>query len=329
MDTPTRFQKEGWPRGYLSQEVVRERWSELGGSSRIIGTSVEQRPIEAWEWNLTGSNASEPDRSNGILILALLHPMEWVGQLAALALVESLVQGSVRIPYPARLRVLPVANPDGVASVERSLRSRRARWIRGNAHGVDLNRNFSIAHRCRPRWMDAFPMWCPGPGPASEPETRAIEAWARAEPFDIAISFHSFGRWIFHPPAYTRTKDAVSHRHLGALQAAERRLAQSWSPYRTTAVGRWSWWFRAYGAEIDFLASLPRVGSLRSSRSSGRETDHGSLAYLIEVSRGGIFRWGAQRAFHPFYWFNPPDPENELTSLAPCLHALVESALGD
>lgn len=333
-----------WPARYLRQEEVRARLVALGGECHVIGTSVEGRSIEAWEWNLPASeNAgaalrdSDPRRAlassplRGITLLSLVHPMEWVGQLAALALVEDFVRANLAIPNPVRLRAVLVANPDGVARVEQALLAGRASWVRGNARGVDLNRNFSIQHRTRPRWLNWFPMWCPGPGPASEPETLAMEQWAGAAPSDLAVSFHSFGRWIFHAPAHTRRDGEVSKAHAAVLDAALRRLPadrvaiaqgqlprgdpRDWKPYRTAPLGRWSWWFRAFGTEVDFFASLPHRAR--------------PLAYLIEVSRGGIFRWGMRRAFHPFYWFNPPDPEAELDILRPKVWALVQAALAE
>ena len=38
--------------------------------------------------------------------------------------------------------LLNLANPDGLLHVERNLRRGRHRFVRHNAHGVDLNRNF-------------------------------------------------------------------------------------------------------------------------------------------------------------------------------------------
>jgi len=64
------------------------------------------------------------------------------------------------------------------------------------------------------------------------------------------LSFHSFGRWIFHPPAHRRRPWPHTRRH-------ERLIARSGvrpRHYRTAQLGRWAFWFRAFGTEIDFLA---------------------------------------------------------------------------
>ena len=72
-----------------------------------------------------------------------------------------------RLPLPAGvdLWLVPTMNPDGAAAD-----------VRTNAHAVDLNRNF-------PRyWRSAgagTATWS-GPSPASEPETRALQALLRS-----------------------------------------------------------------------------------------------------------------------------------------------------
>jgi murein peptide amidase A len=74
------------------------------------------------------------------------------------------------------LWVLPDLNPDGAHAN-----------TRGNAHGVDLNRNF--AWRWRPRTAPGTTFYA-GPGPLSEPESRFARLLiSRLRP-DITIWFH-------------------------------------------------------------------------------------------------------------------------------------------
>ncbi|MCA9727385.1 MAG: hypothetical protein KC729_06855, partial [Candidatus Eisenbacteria bacterium] len=169
--------------------------------------------------------------------------------------------------------------------------------------GVDLNRNFPLHHRRRARWLDWWPMWNPGPEPASEPETRALsDLFGTVRP-SVALSLHSFGRWFFYPPAAHRSPDPGSAAHARCLAAAR-------APgYRSAQLGRWAWWFRAYGTEIDTLA------------------DRGALAFLVEISRGGIGKWPGSRLLDPFCLFNPPDPEPETARLLPALRTLLQTAL--
>ena len=75
-----------------------------------------------------------------------------------------------------RLWLIPDMNPDGAA-----------RGTRGNADGVDLNRNFPF------RWRHlAAPgsRFYSGPRPSSEPESRAIEAFIRRTRPTLAIWLH-------------------------------------------------------------------------------------------------------------------------------------------
>jgi len=85
-----------------------------------------------------------------------------------------------------RSGVGPTVNPDG----------RRA-GTRGNAHGVDLNRNFPL------RWRPiARPSRYPsGPRPLSEPESRAVANLIRTIRPDLSIWFHQPERNVRDPDA--------------------------------------------------------------------------------------------------------------------------------
>jgi len=290
---------------YASNEEMEARWRRLadlhGGSSQILGRSREGRPVLGWRFPAVGASPGRLGESPTLLFVSLLHPMEWIGRSAHLRLLESLLDTRTGQARPALLSI-PNANPDGAARVEEGLRAGRFRWVRGNAAGVDLNRNFPIAHRRRPRWLDWWPMWNPGPGPASEPETAAICAWVEKERPSVALSFHSFGRWIFYPPGASRRIEESAEIHA--------RCAAGFHPaYRCAQLGRWAFWFRAFGTEIDCFAR------------------HGALSFLVEVSRGGLGKWPGRRMLHPFSIFNPPDPEPEFELLLPSLLRLLDTAM--
>jgi protein MpaA len=105
-----------------------------------------------------------------VLVIGAIHGNERAG----IAIVRRLQHdaGSRRV----RLWAIDDLNPDGV----------RAN-TRGNAHGVDLNRNF--AWRWRPRTAPGTTFYA-GTGPLSEPESRfARRVILRVRP-DITIWFH-------------------------------------------------------------------------------------------------------------------------------------------
>jgi protein MpaA len=130
----------------------------------VIGRSVGGRPIVATRYGDATS-----DRI--VLVVGVIHGDEHAGLrvVGALRRIAPTVEG-------AQLWVVPTVNPDGVRANTRK-----------NAHGVDLNRNFPF------RWRDDVPHsngYYPGPRPASEPETRAVMAFARRIQPDLSIWYH-------------------------------------------------------------------------------------------------------------------------------------------
>jgi hypothetical protein len=80
--------------------------------------------------------------------------------------------------------VTPMLNPDG-----------NARDSRGNANGVDLNRNYPFSHR---------PGGSRGDGPASEPEVRANVEFMESLDLDLYVTMHTGIVRLIHPWSYTR-----------------------------------------------------------------------------------------------------------------------------
>lgn len=266
---------------------ILRRWDALarlhGGRAERIGRSVEDRPIWAVRFG--------PARTGGVLLVSLLHACEYVGALTAIAVAERLLAAGTEDP----LTVIPIANPDGAERARRAAFELSLGLPRGNARGIDLNRNFPPTHR-RGGFWGSLPWYRSGPYPASEPETGAVISVARASRPERAISFHSFGRWIFFPPAHRRRPWPQTAAHRAAVEAAGEVTP---TDYRSTQLGRWMPWFRAHGTEIDFLSG-----------------EGGAMAYLVEVSRGGFGRWGIRRAPVAFFAYNPPAPEAEIRRLA-------------
>src|SRR5437016_740418 len=107
-------------------------------SVMLLGRSVDGRPISAREVGDPGGTR--------ILVVGCIHGNEPAG----IAIARRLAQLS---PANIDLWIVSDLNPDG-----------KAAGTRGNAHGVDLNRNFPF------RWRPIRGVFESGPRPLSEPE---------------------------------------------------------------------------------------------------------------------------------------------------------------
>jgi len=141
--------------------------SSATSSSQAIGESVLGRPIMLLSFGKA---------SRRVLIVGGLHGDEYGADVAE-AFATYLARHPAAIPNGTEVDIVPSANPDGVAEDRR-----------GNAHHVNLNRNFP-AYNWRPMMG---PRTTSGPHPASEPETRAIIRQLEAG-YACVISLHSSG----------------------------------------------------------------------------------------------------------------------------------------
>lgn len=134
--------------------------SASAASSRtvLLGRSWQGRSIEAIEvGNRSGTR---------VLVVGCIHGNETGGIAIARAL-ERLA------PSNLDLWIVPDLNPDGVAA-----------GSRGNAHGVDLNRNFPF------RWRPLRGVYQSGPRPLSEREARIAEKLILRLHPHVTIWFH-------------------------------------------------------------------------------------------------------------------------------------------
>lgn len=136
--------------------------------------------MKSFFWPATSTGLAIPAYQFGttgpqVLILGGVHGDEREGVDAAFGLVARWSES-----FTARLRitVLPAFNLDGVL-----------RGTRGNANGVDLNRNMATND-----WSPEVktPRYHPGPHANSEPETRLLVSWLeKCRPVFI-LSLHSW-----------------------------------------------------------------------------------------------------------------------------------------
>jgi protein MpaA len=132
----------------------------VGRRVLLLGRSVEGRPITAFA-------LGDLDSRYRMLVVGCIHGNEPAG----IAVADGLSR--VAPPREFALWVVPDLNPDGVAA-----------HSRGNAHGVDLNRNFPW------RWRPLRGLFYSGPRPLSEPESRIAAALILRVGPRISIWFH-------------------------------------------------------------------------------------------------------------------------------------------
>ncbi|HEY2543806.1 MAG TPA: M14 family zinc carboxypeptidase [Gaiellaceae bacterium] len=128
----------------------------------VLGYSVGHRPIVAWLIAPTGARRS-------MVVVGSIAGDEPGGIAITKLLTSKAVPG-------VRLWLIPTMNPDGTA-----------RGTRGNADGVDLNRNFPFLWR---HLGARGTRYYSGPRSSSEPESRAIEAFIRRTRPGLAIWLH-------------------------------------------------------------------------------------------------------------------------------------------
>src|SRR5262245_4299096 len=126
----------------------------------LLGRSVHGRPIAAIE---TG-DGDNPEKT---LVVGCIHGNEPEGITIAAKLEHT------SPPPETDTWIISDLNPDGVAN-----------GTRGNAHAVDLNRNFPT------RWRPLAGVFDSGPRPLSEPESRIASRLIRRIRPSVSIWFH-------------------------------------------------------------------------------------------------------------------------------------------
>ena len=111
-----------------------------------------------------------------MLILGGVHGDETEGVVASFGLIDEL-QGKNLFPS-LQLTVVPQFNVDGIL-----------KGTRGNALGVDLNRNLPTKD-----WTNKVenPRYFPGPEALSEPENQALVSWIELKAPALIFSLHSW-----------------------------------------------------------------------------------------------------------------------------------------
>lgn len=243
-----------------------------------IGRSTEGRAIVAMK---VGASAESPGRPN-VLFMATYHAREWAATETALRLVKWLAAApgtdARRDSLLARrdIWVIPVANPDGYQFTFTNDRLwRKTRSSQGAHVGVDMNRNHSVNWGLDNQGSSGDQMSdvYRGPTPASEPETRAIEAFHAAYPPVASVSFHTFAGLLIYPPGATYGSlpaDRPVYRALAGTHLRSAVIDRLPATIRTAYAPGPAWELYTTNGEYTDFAS----------------TRHGTIAFTVELTSG-------------------------------------------
>ncbi|MCC6191032.1 MAG: peptidase M14, partial [Anaerolineales bacterium] len=234
-------QAEGIP-GYVCYRTVEETYADLAALAASHPRLAAWVDIgDSWEKVASGGSAghdlhglvitsqARPGPKPVFFLMAAIHAREYATAELAVRFAEYLVNGYGVDPDVTWLldyfevHVLPQANPDGRQLAETGLYHRKntnntagsCSNTSYNHYGVDLNRNSSFHWGTAGVSADPCAQTYPGAGPASEPETSAIQAYvssifpdqrgplptdpAPAGASGVFISLHSYGRLVLFP----------------------------------------------------------------------------------------------------------------------------------
>lgn len=185
-------------------------------STQTFGASGDGRPLVVER----RMGSAFPTRR--LLVVGVIHGDETAG-LRVLAALRS-----APLPIDLDLWLVDELNPDGVR-----------RGQRGNAAGVDLNRNFPVdwlPYGASPWTVGGYD---PGPAPASEPETRAFLTLAIAivathGPLDAVLWYHQPWDAVVCSPGDDACGTFASRVGMAAIDEPRPGSAKTWS---TVALG--------------------------------------------------------------------------------------------
>ncbi len=288
------------PVAYRGYRELLESWAALPNMRvHLIGTSVSGEPLWMFE---TGAPAAEKVS----VVIAGIHPIEWIGIETSFALARSL---SKNPSESRRTCFFPCVNPDGFRDVERNLRNGKRRWVRSNHNGVDLNRNWPTHFKQRDGLFGGHN--ASGTSPCSEPEVDAIvgtlNAISESARIDVALSLHSIGNMILLPWGGVWEAPEALEQHQRVATTLKERLGN----YTIRQVSHWVPGISfAHGMEIDHLHKA-----------------YGATSILIECSRGELDAMQPSALLDPFRIFNPQNGRERGASIANAVEPFVRGDL--
>jgi carboxypeptidase T len=226
---------------------------------RSIGASLEGRPIHA---------LAIGHGSIHVVLDGGHHAREWLSVMVPTCIADRLASGDRRMLDAVTFDIVPLVNPDGYHyswTVDRYWRKNR----RGD-HGVDLNRNYSVAWGGAGSSGDKRSPDYRGEAAFSEPETRAMRALFESVTVAAHVDFHTYSQVIVYPWSHQRTPPpdrdklaAIADRMSSAMYAAhgQRYAIRPGSELTVGSSGTAGDWSYGEHGALSFLVELRPASS--------------------------------------------------------------------
>lgn len=216
----------GFPSGYMTYTTMRSKLQELAQKYPQLTTLADAG--DSWEktqgkspshdiYSLTITNKNSTKAKPGTLFMTggvharELAPVELVMKLAHYLLSEYGKNPTVTELLDTRKIILmPMVNVDGRHRVQAG-----SMWHRKNTHGpgVDLNRNYN--NHWNYEGLNVPSSWkrglttpssqiYSGTGPASEPETQAVQNIFKQNKVNVFMDVHAYGEMMIWPLGYSK-----------------------------------------------------------------------------------------------------------------------------
>ncbi|MEU0672460.1 M14 family zinc carboxypeptidase [Streptomyces sp. NPDC006172] len=221
-------------KGGLKEEILRTAQENPGLTKVVsIGKTVGGQDILALK--LTKDAGRSKDGSKpATLYMSNQHAREWITPEMTRRLLHHYLdnyatdQRVKKIVDSTELWFLLSANPDGYDYTfqsadnrlwRKNLRDVNADGVIGTGDGVDLNRNFAYKWGYDDEGSSPTPtsQTYRGPGPNSEPETKALDAFEKRIGFTYGINYHSAAELLLYGVGWqvaTDTPDDVAYKAL-------------------------------------------------------------------------------------------------------------------
>jgi murein tripeptide amidase MpaA len=220
--------------GGLKEEILRTAQENPGLTKVVsIGKTVGGQDILALKMT-KGAKKSKDGSKPSVLYLSNQHAREWITPEMTRRLMHHYLdhyktdRRVKKIVDSTELWFVLSANPDGYDYTfqssdnrlwRKNLRDNNGDGVISTGDGVDLNRNFAYKWGYDDEGSSPNPtsQTYRGPGPNSEPETRALDAFERRIGFTYGINYHSAAELILYGVGWqvaTSTPDDVLYEAL-------------------------------------------------------------------------------------------------------------------